>query len=171
MSYSAVVKIHRASVIEAEAAYKIVCAYYEEIGVVARDDRAAFEREYFGDGAGVWLATADGEAIGCIALRRLPRPRKSGEIKRLYVRMGHRGQGIAETLLKALEAYAMEHGYARLYLDSKKDLMPAIRFYRRHGYLPCERYNDNPQATVFMCKQLAEPQGVTLKTAYGLRPR
>ena len=153
MSYSAVVKIHRALAKEAETAYKIVCAYYEEIGVVARDDRAAFEQDYFADGAGVWLATVDGEAIGCIALRRLPRPRKSGEIKRLYVRVEHRGQGIAEVLLKALEAYATEYGYARLYLDSKKDLMPAIRFYRRHGYEPCERYNDNPQATLFMCKR------------------
>jgi ribosomal protein S18 acetylase RimI-like enzyme len=68
--------------------------------------------------------------------------------------MEHRGQGVAEALLGALEAYATEHGYAALYLDSKKDLMPAIRFYRRHGYSPCERYNDNPQATIFMRKEL-----------------
>jgi hypothetical protein len=33
--------------------------------------------------------------------------------------------------------------------------LPAIQFYHRHGYEDCERYNDNPQATIFMCKGLA----------------
>jgi GNAT superfamily N-acetyltransferase len=70
------------------------------------------------------------------------------------VRLGSRGQGVAEALLLALEIYAAEHSYKALYLDSKKDLMPAIRFYRRHGYQPCPRYNDNPQATIFMRKQI-----------------
>ena len=155
MPYPAGMTVHRATLREVGDAYRIVSDYYEEIGVVVRDDRAAFEREYFVDGAGVWLATVEGETVGCIALRRLPSPTSSGEVKRLYVRVEHRGQGIAEALLKALEAYALEQGHAALYLDSKKDLMPAIRFYRRHGYLPCERYNDNPQATIFMCKLLS----------------
>lgn len=122
--------------------------------MLVRDDRAVFEQEYFADGAGLWLATAGGEIIGCIGLHRLPHPKDSGEIKRLYVRVEHRGQGVAEALLETLEAYATEHGYKTLYLDSKKDLMPAIRFYRRHGYTPCERYNENPQATIFMRKEL-----------------
>lgn len=147
-------KVHRAKSSEVDAAYDIVSEYYEAVSVLARDDRAAFEREYFADGAGLWLATAGREIVGCIGLHRLPHLRSSGEIKRLYVRTGHRGQGIAEALLAALEAYAVEYGYATLYLDSKKDLMPAIRFYRRHGYTPCERYNDNPQATIFMRKEL-----------------
>jgi hypothetical protein len=41
-------------------------------------------------------------------------------------------------------------GYSTLYLDSKDDLIDAIRFYRKQGYRSCERYNENPQATVFM---------------------
>jgi GNAT superfamily N-acetyltransferase len=148
-------KVHRATLREVDSAYRIVSDYYEEIGVMVRDDRAAFEREYFVDGAGIWLATIKGEIVGCIALRRLSCPPNCGEIKRLYVRLEHRGQGIAEALLKALEAYAVEQGHTALYLDSKKDLMPAIRFYRRHGYQLCERYNDNPQATIFMRKLLS----------------
>ncbi len=155
MPYSAGMNVHRATLREVDEAYRIVSEYYEEVGVVVRDDRAAFEHEYFVDGAGVWLATVEGKTAGCIALRRLPPLEKSGEVKRLYVRLEHRGKGIAEALLKALEAYAAEQGHAALYLDSKKDLMPAIRFYRRHGYLICERYNDNPQATIFMRKLLS----------------
>ncbi|HEX3435205.1 MAG TPA: GNAT family N-acetyltransferase [Pseudacidobacterium sp.] len=154
MPNSAQVKIHRAGLDHLEPAYSIVCEYYEAVGVLVREDHTAFEREYFGSGAGVWLATEHDEVIGCIALRHLPHLKKSGEIKRLYVRREHRGQGVAEALLHELEAYAADFGYKTLYLDSKKDLMPAIRFYRRHSYQFCERYNDNPQATVFMRKQL-----------------
>jgi GNAT superfamily N-acetyltransferase len=154
MGDAANVKIHRAAIEELESAYRIVSEYYEAVGVVVREDLAAFEHEYFGKRAGIWLATVNDNVIGCIALRKLLRARKSGEIKRMYVQHQHRGQGVAEALLKALETYAAENEYRTLYLDSKKDLMPAIRFYRRHGYEFCERYNDNPQATVFMRKEL-----------------
>lgn len=154
MPYSAGVKVHRAEPDEADAAYAIITEYYEAVRVLVRDDRGVFEQEYFANGAGVWLATVGWEIVGCIALHCLPYLKDSGEIKRLYVRGEHRGKGVAEALLWALEAYAVEHGYVSLYLDSKDDLMPAIQFYRRHGYLPCERYNDNPQATIFMRKEL-----------------
>jgi len=73
----------------------------------------------------------------------------------MYVRPEARGQGIAERLLKALEEYAVQAGYQTLYLDTKDDLTTAIRFYQRHGYEACERYNENPQATMFMRKGLA----------------
>ncbi len=155
MAYPADVKVHRATLTELEAAYDIVSEYYDAVSVLVRDDRAVFEREYFADGTGIWLATIDGEIVGCIGLHRLPNLENGAEIKRLYVRPDRRGQGIAEALLGALEAYAIEHGYESLYLDSKSDLMVAIRFYQRHGYSPCERYNDNPQATIFMSKLLS----------------
>jgi ribosomal protein S18 acetylase RimI-like enzyme len=145
--------IHRATLSELDAAYGIVSEYCEAIGVMVRDDRAAFEREYFGEGGGLWTATIGNEIVGCIGLHALSQG--AGEIKRLYVRTGHRGQGIAEALLAALEDYAVQHEYRDLYLDSKDDLLAAIRFYRRHGYQECERYNDNPQATIFMRKRLA----------------
>ncbi|HYK35077.1 GNAT family N-acetyltransferase [Alloacidobacterium sp.] len=154
MPYSADVRIHRAKLEEIDAAYGIVSEYYEAVSVLVRDDRIAFEQEYFVDGAGLWLATAEDEVIGCIGLHRLSHLKDGAEVKRLYVRTAYRGQGVAEALLQTLEDYATEQGYKALYLDSKKDLMPAIRFYRRHGYAPCSRYNDNPQATIFMRKEL-----------------
>jgi hypothetical protein len=48
-----------------------------------------------------------------------------------------------------------------LYLDTKDDLDNAIRFYLRHGYKCCGRYNRNPQATMFMRKRLADVSAVT----------
>lgn len=149
------IRIERASLDRVDEAYAIVREYYDAVDVVLRDDAEAFTREYFGDGSGIWLASEDGKAVGCIALRPLPEFERSGEIKRMYVKPESRGRGIAERLLKALEAYATDFGYSSLYLDSKDDLTTAIRFYQRHGYEACERYNKNPQATVFMKKRLA----------------
>ncbi|GAC1545419.1 MAG: hypothetical protein NVS3B16_14800 [Vulcanimicrobiaceae bacterium] len=76
------------------------------------------------------------------------------EIKRLYVRASHRSMGIADALMDALEAYALARGYRCAFLDTKDDLRAAISFYARRGYTPCERYNDNPQATIFMQRRL-----------------
>ena len=133
-----------------EGAWAIVSEYYDAVGVVAREDRPEFLSHYFGAGSGVWLAR-DGETIvGCIALRPLDHRGTAGEVKRLYVRPSARGRGVAGLLLDALHEYARSAAYTTLYLDTKDDLTDAIRFYRRHGYQPCERYNENPQATIFM---------------------
>ncbi|HEU4983125.1 MAG TPA: GNAT family N-acetyltransferase [Acidobacteriaceae bacterium] len=149
------IRIERASLERMDEAYAIVREYYEAVGVVVRDDPESFARDYFGAGSGVWLAYEDESMVGCIALRPLPQLGRAGEIKRMYVKPEARGQGIAERLLKALEEYAAEAGYWALYLDTKDDLTTAIRFYQRHGYEACERYNENPQATMFMRKGLA----------------
>jgi ribosomal protein S18 acetylase RimI-like enzyme len=148
------VRIERAAIARVEEAYVIVQEYYEAVGVVVREDAEEFAREYFGQGAGIWLANADGAVVGCIALRPLPEFEQSGEVKRLYVKAESRGQHIADRLLEALENYAVEAGYLTLYLDTKDDLITAIRFYHRHGYEDCGRYNENPQATIFMRKEL-----------------
>lgn len=149
------IRIERASLERMDEAYAIVREYYEAVGVVVRDDPESFARDYFGDGSGIWLAYEGAAVVGCIALRPLPQLDHAGEIKRMYVKPEVRGQGIAERLLKALESYATESGYRTLYLDTKDDLTTAIRFYQQHGYEACERYNENPQATMFMKKGLA----------------
>lgn len=59
--------------------------------------------------------------------------------------------------MDALEAFAADHKYRFAYLDTKDDLEAAIAFYRRRGYARTERYNDNPQATLFMRRRLGSP--------------
>jgi ribosomal protein S18 acetylase RimI-like enzyme len=144
------VLVRRATPEDEAAAWELVDEYHATFGVVLRDDRAATRRDIAGPG-GVWLA-GDGDApAGCVVLRPLPAlgPR-AGEVKRLYVRPAHRGAGIAGALMDALEAHARAAGYEALYLDSRPDFATAIRFYERRGYEPVARYNENPEATVFM---------------------
>ncbi len=154
------IKIHRATAEESEVAFALVEEYNEAIGVMLRDARDGFREEYFRHGSGVWLAVAEGKLAGCIALRPLHERAHAGEVKRLYVRPLWRGLGIADALLGALEMYARGCEYGTLYLDSKDDLVPALRFYARHGYVACERYNANPQATIFMRKEINTPKAV-----------
>ncbi len=45
-------------------------------------------------------------------------------------------------------------GYEWLYLDTTDDMVAAQRFYAALGYELTTRYNDNPQATIFMRKDL-----------------
>lgn len=149
--------VNRATLEEISKAFDLVAEYYDQMGVEVREDLAQFEQQYFIEGAGVWLAAVDGELAGCIALRELGKRPKRGEIKRMYVRASHRGKGVADALLQALEEYAVKCGYEWLYLDTMASMLAAARFYERNSYQRCERYNDNPQAGLFMRKRMRGP--------------
>jgi GNAT superfamily N-acetyltransferase len=155
------VTVHRCEMADEDRAWEIVCEYCDAIGVVEREDRAAFTGAYFEEATGIWLAFADKAVVGCIALRWIDAPDgvagRCGEVKRLYVQPAWRGHRIAHLLLDALHEFAQSRGYAWLYLDSKDDLKTAIRFYRERGYEECPRYNANPQATVFLRRRVGVP--------------
>ncbi len=155
------VAIWRTRLEEADAAFCLVREYFEVAGVVLREGRETFVEEYFGAGRGLWLASGEAVLAGCVGLRRLPLPEELGpedvkcaEIKRMYVRENFRGRGIAARLLEEVENFAREAGYAWIYLDTASDMAAAARLYERNGYERCARYNENPQAAIFMRKHL-----------------
>jgi GNAT superfamily N-acetyltransferase len=100
------------------------------------------------------LAYLGEAAVGCVVLRMLDSIPLAGECKRLYVQPAARGHRIADKLLDAQEDFARSKGLRWIYLDSYDDLKAAIALYRKRGYTSCERYNENPQATIFLRKQL-----------------
>ena len=147
--------IRRATQDDLPGAFELVKEYFQAVGVWVRDTETEFSDYLRGDDRGVWLACAGKEPVGCIILHPLVCPPRSGEIKRLYVRPAYRQQGLAKRLLQALEEFAAKTArYEWLYLDSIEDLVTALGLYERHGYERCDRYNANPQATVFMRKGL-----------------
>lgn len=128
--------------------------YYEAVSVVLRDTPEAIRKMVDDPGSGVWLAYLEERAVGCVVLRKLDSIPFAGECKRLYVQPEARGHHIADKLLDAQEDFARNQGLRWIYLDSYNDLKVAIALYRRRGYVSCERYNDNPQATVFLRKNI-----------------
>lgn len=128
--------------------------YYEAVHVVQRDKPGSVQKLIDAPASGLWLAYMDDEAVGCVAMRKLASIPHASECKRLYVKPSARGNHIADLLLDAQEAFARSQGIEWVYLDSYGDLKAAIAIYEKRGYERCERYNDNPQATVFMRKYL-----------------
>jgi DNA-binding MarR family transcriptional regulator/N-acetylglutamate synthase-like GNAT family acetyltransferase len=147
------VRIERLTAAHA-AAFAILEEYYEAVHVVQRDSPASLRRMIHEPGSGMWLAYVGGEVQGCVVLRGLASVPRASECKRLYVKPALRGNHIAEMLLDAQEDFARNCGVEWIYLDSYDDLKAAIALYERRGYERCERYNDNPQATLFMRKRL-----------------
>ncbi|MBV9737858.1 MAG: GNAT family N-acetyltransferase [Candidatus Eremiobacteraeota bacterium] len=147
--------VRQALVADKSAVLSILQEYYDAASVVVRDATPDVD-EYLRGRGGFWLAQIAEATVGCIAIRPLDNiGAQVCEVKRLYVAPDHRSQGIADLLYGALEAFARSRGFRSIYLDTTDGMQAAIRFYERHGFEYCQRYNDNPQATLFMRKSLA----------------
>lgn len=102
------------------------------------------------------LALHDGQAAGCIALRRFDA--QTGEVKRLWVRPAFRGTGLGRQLAERLLANARECGYERLVLDTLSSMQSAIALYRSLGFREIGAYYHNPiPGAVYMELRLAPP--------------
>lgn len=93
----------------------------------------------------LYLAYCDGQAAGCIGLRKIDE--QSCEMKRLYVRPKFRGQKIGELLIQKIIVDAKEIGYSYMLLDTLPFLSSAIFIYQKLGFYVIDRYNDSPMNT------------------------
>jgi GNAT superfamily N-acetyltransferase len=137
-------------------AMEILHEYYEAVNVVQRDEPGSLQKLIDEPASGIWLAWLGETVAGCVVLRKLASIPLAAECKRLYVRPAARGMGAANQLMDALEDLARAHGLEWIYLDTHDGLKAAIALYRQRGYERCARYNDNPQATLFMRKRLGK---------------
>lgn len=152
-NHTPTIRIERLTASSAEA-IAILNEYYEAVHVVQRDKPKSLQKLLTESGSGMWLAYRGDEVVGCVVLRRLLSIPHTGECKRLYVKPSARGNHIADRLLDAQEEFSRSQGIQWIYLDSYDDLKAAIALYEKRGYRRCERYNDNPQATLFMRKKI-----------------
>ncbi|MFI8219310.1 GNAT family N-acetyltransferase [Streptomyces sp. NPDC085932] len=98
------------------------------------------------------VARLHGEPVGCAGLK-LPAGAPA-EIKRVWVRPGTRGLGLARRLLAELEERAARHGSELVRLDTNKALEAATRLYRDSGYTEVPAFNDEPYAHHWFEKRL-----------------
>ena len=136
------------------AALEILQEYYEAVQVIKRDKPGDLQNLLTEPNSAMWLARLNNDVVGCVVLRNLPSIPHAAECKRLYVRPAARGHHVATLLLNALEDHALRLKLDWIYLDTHDGLKPAIALYQQRGYQLCDRYNDNPQATLFMRKRL-----------------
>jgi len=99
------------------------------------------------------LATQDGQAVGCVALREAGWPR--AEMKRLYVRPSARGRGLGRALVSDVLSQAAAIGYAEVVLDTLPSMAEAQQLYAHFGFRDIPPYRANPvQGTRYLAKSL-----------------
>lgn len=98
----------------------------------------------------LYLVYCDGEAAGCIGLRKIDE--QNCEMKRLYVRPEFRGKKIGEQLVQKIITDAKDIGYSYMLLDTLPFLENAILMYKKFGFYEIESYNDSPISTSIYMK-------------------
>ena len=94
-------------------------------------------RERWSDGP-VWVAVQGNQIIGTIAAV----PKSEGlYIRSMAVLSSHRGNGIGQLLLQAVEKFAIARDIQRMFLSTTPFLAGAIRLYERFGF---HRTNASP---------------------------
>ena len=80
-------------------------------------------------------AFADGEIVGSgqLTFASAPNARHRGEVQKVFVGTAWRGQGVGESLMRALHRRARLHGRHLLLLNTRYR-GPAEAFYKRLGY-------------------------------------
>ncbi len=97
----------------------------------------------------LFLALDDGELAGCIALHA--HTPGVAEMKRLYVKPGHRGKHVGRLLAQRAIDDARKIGYTSMKLDTLKTLEEAYTLYQSLGFKECAPYRYNPiEGVVYM---------------------
>jgi putative acetyltransferase len=107
---------------------------------------AGLPGDYAAPQGALLLATVDGQAAGCCALRPIDATdyANAAEMKRLYVREAFRGLGLGRQLAEAVLDAARQAGYACVLLDTLDDMETARTLYEDLGFEEIPPYYHNP---------------------------
>jgi putative acetyltransferase len=84
-----------------------------------------------------FVARMNGELAGCAGLALCG---DFAEVKRMYVREGARGRGLAQALLRRLEQEALSAGLPKLRLETGERQHAAMRLYESAAFRRCEPF-------------------------------
>jgi N-acetylglutamate synthase-like GNAT family acetyltransferase len=90
---------------------------------------------FYQQGAGnFWVAVADREVVGTVAL--LDIGNGQGALRKMFVHASYRGSGhgVSARLLESLLEWSRERGLKEVYLGTTEKFLAAHRFYERNGF-------------------------------------
>jgi ribosomal protein S18 acetylase RimI-like enzyme len=129
------------------AARTLIAAYAAELDVDLcfqdfTEEIADLPGMYGPPGGCLLLASAGGEVVGCVAIRKFDAG--SCEMKRLYVLPQHRGTGLGRRLAEWAIAAAKKLGNKQILLDTLPDMDEAHALYASLGFKEVSSYYRNP---------------------------
>src|SRR5580765_6386898 len=80
----------------------------------------------------LWVAVADGEVVGSVALRELTPAER--QLKRMYLRPDQRGRGLGRRLLETALERARADGVSVIRLDTGERMEAARSLYEAYGF-------------------------------------
>ncbi|KAG9275149.1 putative N-acetyltransferase camello [Astyanax mexicanus] len=81
-----------------------------------------------------WVAESQGRVVGTVACRPMEMNGGSLELRRVSVRLSHRGQGIGKALCRAVEDFARKQGLPAVVLYTSVVQTDAQKLFERMGY-------------------------------------
>lgn len=103
------------------------------ITVHDQPDLLDIETNYHAGGGNFWGAFNGEELVGTIALINIGH--NAGTVRKMFIKNGHRGTGLAQQLLDTLLQYSRNKNITHLYLGTSAVLKAAHKFYERNGFV------------------------------------
>ena len=98
-----------------------------------------FQSYYFANRGLFLVVIDDNQVVGTGAVRRISE--NVCELKRLWLLEPYHGKGLGYRVLQKLIKFAQEKGYKKILLETDHEQERALRFYRKAGFQPTEKYN------------------------------
>jgi len=97
----------------------------------------------------VILVYDQNEPVGCVSYKKYDS--ETAEVKRVFIRLQYRGQGISKIMLKKLEMRAVEQGYRAFILEAGELLVSAMKLYEALGYVIIPNYGQYAEMPDSIC--------------------
>lgn len=131
----------------------MIRALNQELEARYPEDGANFfhlgEEEVAEGRGGFFIAYADGDAVGCGAVRVIEPG--VAEIKRMYVKPVARGCGVGRRIVDRLEAEARRLGVRRIVLETGPRQPEAIALYARAGFVEIPLFGEYVESEFSVC--------------------
>ncbi|RLN49146.1 hypothetical protein BBJ29_005393 [Phytophthora kernoviae] len=126
-------------------------------------DLSDVEGTYITPGGNFWVATPRDEPTLVVGMAGLEaKPNNEGELRRMSVKCSHRRFSIGRLLISALEQWAVEHNFHKIWLTTGGVMDKARAFYTSVGYTQTDSFlvrEDPPFEAVKIEKVLPVPDG------------
>ena len=128
---------------DTDAAIAVIQSCFDEYeGVVLELDGIdeglySIREEMDAAGGEFWIVEDDSQTIATIGTAPTGDAEGEWELKRLYMLSDRRGAGLADTLVKLVEDYALAAGGKSMILWTDTRFIRAHRFYEKKGYVKC----------------------------------